>query len=643
MLPRQAFWVGLLIWCILLGGSHAVPLSKRQAEINVHSTALVIAVSDDAAEEAVNILDQFGHASQVLVVPQEGTALPTLVTVNGPPDVYTSTWGSFDLIIVIGLVSYDYGGTTGWASALTSDQWNDLYAYQTEWGVRMIHLDGYPGNFPGTAVTMGPAGGCCDDPSEEQYVSLINPLWAPNGTVPTLSTVGLWHYPATITDFNTTSSFITFGTNQLYSTNSVAGVIQNLSGREQMVFFLTGATWSATTNYLGQIWYRWGFNLIDADGIIPPTYTTALVIATDEDAAAEALYVLNMLNKEYVLFTVPQNGTELPPLEFTDLADSAMGLFGAIIVVSLAAYDYGGTTSWASAITSEQWEVLHNYQAIYRVRMIHLDGYPGNFEGVTTAAGPVGCCSTDDQYVYAVDPTVLPAGQSLSAFNDSVQWIWHYPAEITDSSTTSAFLNFAPNAEYSTSTVAGVVQDFGGIEQMVFFFPMPTTWDLDLIEQFGSIWITWAYANLYSPSGPTPPTSTAVLASAVASARASASANPITAFTTAYGGYCIPNGYMAQYDIYSYTPSIACAYNCSITSLNIELNLVYTPGCLAFFSAEIGTAPDYEFLCLLFSRDESLLMIDTTSLSIRCRSAAQLIQTVGLVLILTTTEVSATI
>lgn len=45
---------------------------------------------------------------------------------------------------MLGEVSYDM--PTGWGSALTAAQWQQLYDYQTGFGVRMVRLDVYPGS-----------------------------------------------------------------------------------------------------------------------------------------------------------------------------------------------------------------------------------------------------------------------------------------------------------------------------------------------------------------------------------------------------------------------------------------------------------------------------------------------------------------
>jgi hypothetical protein len=123
----------------------------------------------------------------------------------------------------------------------------------------MVHLDGFPGSFNGTAIATNGPNGCCN--YGEQYVALNNASFIPTSglKVANLSTVGLWHYPATITDPTSTTSFLTFAANANYTTSNVAGVLQNFAGREQIVFFVEGASWSLTSNYMGHVWFHWGY------------------------------------------------------------------------------------------------------------------------------------------------------------------------------------------------------------------------------------------------------------------------------------------------------------------------------------------------------------------------------------------------
>jgi hypothetical protein len=73
--------------------------------------------------------------------------------------------------VVLSEVSYNYGtaGAENYHSALTDAQWIMLYAYQLQFGIRMVRIDVYPS--PSTGTT--PVAGCCAD-GQEQFVSFSN-------------------------------------------------------------------------------------------------------------------------------------------------------------------------------------------------------------------------------------------------------------------------------------------------------------------------------------------------------------------------------------------------------------------------------------------------------------------------------------
>lgn len=210
----------------------------------IQATVLVIARDSVSASSAASGLNAYGIPFQILLVPSTGAALPTL---------NSSAGGNYGGIIIESQVAYQYNTT--YASALTQDQWNTLYAYQIAYGVRMVQYNVYPGPLFGATAL----GGCCDT-GVEQWIAFSNTsgftqagyhAWA------TMSTAGLYHYPATITD-NSTWEIAQFAPNANFASNSTAAVINNYSGREQMVFFMSWATdWSATCNYLQHAYIAW--------------------------------------------------------------------------------------------------------------------------------------------------------------------------------------------------------------------------------------------------------------------------------------------------------------------------------------------------------------------------------------------------
>jgi len=214
---------------------------------SVGSTILVIARDTASAYSAYSGLNGYGIPYQILAVPSTGATLPTLNS--------SATVGNFGAIVVLSEVSYDYG-SAGFNSALTTAQWTQLFNYQISFGVRMVRLDVYPSADTGTTTT----GGCCGS-TQEQLVSITNSTGFPTAGLKLnagLSTLGLYHYPATITNSSIAWAFASFAPTTGFTSTTVAGVINQIGARQQMVFFTSFATdWSATSNFLQHAWIHW--------------------------------------------------------------------------------------------------------------------------------------------------------------------------------------------------------------------------------------------------------------------------------------------------------------------------------------------------------------------------------------------------
>ncbi|KND91101.1 hypothetical protein TOPH_04286 [Tolypocladium ophioglossoides CBS 100239] len=227
----------------------AVGSSLAAAAITVDSTVLVIARNDAEAQHATIGLDGYGIPYVKLIVPQAGVALPTLNS--------SLTQGLYGGIVTISDVSYNNNGT--WGSAITKQQWSQIHAYQAAFNTRMVRINEFPG--PDFGVTTAiPGAGCCDS-GVEQKISFSNITAFPGANLKAdagVSTQGLWHYPATITQSNTTWEFASFEPAGSFNTKTTAAVINSLEGRQQMVWFIDWAPeWSATTNYLQHAYIHW--------------------------------------------------------------------------------------------------------------------------------------------------------------------------------------------------------------------------------------------------------------------------------------------------------------------------------------------------------------------------------------------------
>ncbi|KAL2818249.1 hypothetical protein BDW59DRAFT_181935 [Aspergillus cavernicola] len=208
---------------------------------------LVIARDVPEAGVASSGLNAYGIPFTTLLVPKSGAELPDLDSPAG---------GKFGGIVIAGEVSYDYGNGN-WTSALTPSQWNQLYAYQLEYRARMVQYNVKPGRKYGTELVSN---GCCNA-GIEQLVSLSDTTDFPSAglrTGPGISTKGLWHYPASIVNSNTTKAIAKFASDEITSNETTAAVINNFDGRQQMAFFINfDTTWSATSAYLQHAWITW--------------------------------------------------------------------------------------------------------------------------------------------------------------------------------------------------------------------------------------------------------------------------------------------------------------------------------------------------------------------------------------------------
>jgi hypothetical protein len=125
----------LRLWTIALAISIFTPFVS--AALSTRANILVIAKDELTAKSAHFGLQAYGIPYRVLIVPQEGLALPVLNS--------TATVGNYGGFVIVGDVSYKYDQAVNpFRSALTDAQWQSLYDYQKNFKVRMIRIDVYP-------------------------------------------------------------------------------------------------------------------------------------------------------------------------------------------------------------------------------------------------------------------------------------------------------------------------------------------------------------------------------------------------------------------------------------------------------------------------------------------------------------------
>lgn len=73
-----------------------------------------------------------------------------------------------------------------------------------------------------------------------------------------VSSEGLWHYPATITDAAMAWEVAQFAPGGSFESATTAAVINQIGSRQQMVWFTSWATdWNLASNYLQHSFINW--------------------------------------------------------------------------------------------------------------------------------------------------------------------------------------------------------------------------------------------------------------------------------------------------------------------------------------------------------------------------------------------------
>lgn len=129
-------WASALTALLTFFACVSAQAAASVAGATVSSTVLILARDETSALNAAALgLQGYGIPYQILTVPKEGIAnLPVLNS--------SATSGSYGGIVVVSEVGYNYDNL--YYSALTRRQWNQLWDYQTQFGVRMVRLDVFP-------------------------------------------------------------------------------------------------------------------------------------------------------------------------------------------------------------------------------------------------------------------------------------------------------------------------------------------------------------------------------------------------------------------------------------------------------------------------------------------------------------------
>lgn len=127
-----------------LGALAGLMVQVAFCDHTVDGTILVLGRTTADAEMAAAGLKGYGIAYEAVAVPQTGVELPSLNS--------SSDHGNYGGIVILSEVSYEFEG--GWRSAITDEQFDELFKYQLDFGVRMVRLDVFPSSEFGKFLYM---------------------------------------------------------------------------------------------------------------------------------------------------------------------------------------------------------------------------------------------------------------------------------------------------------------------------------------------------------------------------------------------------------------------------------------------------------------------------------------------------------
>jgi hypothetical protein len=104
------------------------------AAVTINSTILIIARDTNATSSGTSVLEGYGIPYQVVDISLKGGGIPQLNS--------TANAGNFGGIVAVS--AREYKGGDDWKTALSDKQWQEIYQYQENFGVRLVRLDAYP-------------------------------------------------------------------------------------------------------------------------------------------------------------------------------------------------------------------------------------------------------------------------------------------------------------------------------------------------------------------------------------------------------------------------------------------------------------------------------------------------------------------
>lgn len=213
-----------------------------------------------------------------------------------------------------------------------------------------------------------------------------------------------------------------------------------------------------------------------------------LLFITTNSGYEAPLLTFETYQIEYDNITIPAEGYNKPLPLYTE--DGQPKYTSLIFPNGRVSYDYN-IDQWASALRSDQWDILDQYARLTGARMVFLNEYPSSSTG-TALANTFVKSTSEKQDIIVGDG--IPLAESLSGANLSTEGIFHTPTIINpnvNNTTIEPILYFAPlEPNFPEKTIAAALISRQGINIMAFYMSFGS-WSKDSMA-LNILWVTWA-------------------------------------------------------------------------------------------------------------------------------------------------------
>ncbi|KXS15723.1 hypothetical protein M427DRAFT_32144 [Gonapodya prolifera JEL478] len=230
--------------------SPMTPKRRTPTEKLIDMRVLVIAPLDKPIEQSATLaLDALNIPYDVLVVPPDGVPRVDLVTPDGR--------AKYMAVVFASRIEYAYADGSGYRSAVTAEQMNQLAQYETTYSIRRVILSSLPSSTHGTsparttnATTTVP----CNVTFNSVFVS-------PVGIRPAVLVESdtVTRTPALIVNAATTTPVAYFEPLlPLFPNRTIAAVVAALpSNRTELHVYFQSSTWSTLSLLFNHVWINW--------------------------------------------------------------------------------------------------------------------------------------------------------------------------------------------------------------------------------------------------------------------------------------------------------------------------------------------------------------------------------------------------